>query len=497
MADSDVFPSDKGNEGEQRLIQDLRRIYHTEVETTQALARLRSRLQARRLGRPDIHPYSQHRNRLPTIQRSRPSEVDRQGPPSRFAEGPMWQQRSGSIAAAVLVTLLVGSLIVVLTHAHRGSFGRPRHTSDQFGAISSIHMLDAQTGWAMTDTNRILRTTDGGVHWKNVTPTYPTSVTGQNVAADFLTASSAWVALSGIDTTGQGDNRARKPPSSVWVGVSGANATTIVIFRTTDAGQTWQQTTIQASGGIVTQVNFVTAQDGWLMSKHPVSESTETLELFRTTDGGRTWVKIASALAASLDVPPPGQLPFSGSKSGLSFLNATTGWVTGRVPANGYTLLYRTRDGGSTWYRQSLPLSPTEASSQLSILPPLFFNATDGILPVSFDTGNGANLDVYVTHDGGSTWTGTSPLTASARTTDFIDVDHGWASDGTLLYVTSDGGQQWMKLAPGGSFQHVKELDFVSNDIGWAIGATASNAPTLLKTVDGGHTWMVIPYTIS
>ncbi len=104
---------------------------------------------------------------------------------------------------------------------------------------------------------------------------------------------------------------------------------------------------------------------------------------------------------------------------------------------------------------------------------------------------------MYVTHDGGASWKATTPIAALATTVDFIDVNHGWASDGTLLYVTSDGGQQWAKLAPGGSFQHVTRLDFVSSNIGWAIGATASNAPTLLKTGDGGHTWTVLSYTIS
>jgi photosystem II stability/assembly factor-like uncharacterized protein len=497
MPDFDEFSSSKGDEQEQRLIRDLHRMYHSEVETTQSLARVRSRLEASSTNRLGIHPSTQHRDGLLSTLRAEPGQADSHGTPIRFSQKMTWQQRTGSIAAAVFVTLLVGSLIVVLTRAHGSRLGGPQNTLDQFGVISSIHMLDAQTGWAMTDKNKILRTTDGGVHWKNVTPGYPASKARQSIVADFLTASNAWVAVSSSNITGQGDDRARKQPSSVWGTVPGADATTAVIFRTTDAGQTWQQTTIQTSGDIFVQVNFITVQDGWLMSKHPVSENTETLELFRTTDGGRTWVKIASALASSLDVPPPGQLPFSGSKSGLSFLNVTTGWVTGRVSANGYTLLYRTHDGGSTWYRQSLPLSPTEASSQLSILPPLFFNAADGVLPVSFNTGNSVGLDVYVTHDGGTTWKGTTPLAASASTADFIDVNHGWASDGTLLYVTSDGGQDWMKLAPGGSFQHVTHLDFVSSNIGWAIGASASNALTLLKTVDGGHTWMVIPYTIS
>jgi len=334
-------------------------------------------------------------------------------------------------------------------------------------------MLDAERGWAITSKDRIVFTSDGGVHWKNVTPNYPAMANQQSVVAAFLTASSAWVA------------------------VSSADATTIVIFRTTDTGQTWQEMTIQTTSGTVAQITFVTSQDGWLLSKHAVSEYAETLELFRTADGGRTWSKVASALAASIDTPPRGQLPFSGRKSGLSFLNVTTGWVTGSVPVDGYILLYRTRDGGSTWYPQSLSLSPTEAASQLSILPPSFFNATDGILPVSFDTGNGVSLDVYVTHDGGTTWQGTTPLAASASTIDFIDVNHGWASDGTFLYVSSDGGQHWTRLSPSGSFQHITDLDFVSTDLGWAIGATGSNVSTLLKTVDGGHTWAVIPYTIS
>jgi photosystem II stability/assembly factor-like uncharacterized protein len=494
MADSNTFPSDKGDEREQRLIRDLRHMYHTEGEIAQALSRVRSHLETSRTGRSDVGPGVQQSDGLPSTRQAGSGQADGHGTSTRFSQRKAWQQRTGSIAAAVLVTLLVGSLIVVLNGAHHTGLDGPSNNSKQYGSISSIHMLNAQTGWAVTDTNRILRTSDGGVHWKNVTPNFPSSTTRQRIVAAFLTASSAWIAVSGIGIAGQGEDRARVQPSSARVDIGSA---TVVIFRTIDAGQTWQQATLQTRGGIVTQVNFVTARDGWLLSKHPVSESSETLELFRTTDSGRTWVNVASAYAASLDIPPPGKLPFSGSKSGLSFLNATTGWVTGRVPVNGYTLLYRTNDGGSTWYPQSLPLSSTEKSSLLSILPPLFFNATDGILPVSFNMGKGASLDVYVTHDGGATWKGTTPLTAAASTADFIDVNHGWASNGTLLYVTGDSGKQWITLSPGGSFQHIVHLDFVSGDIGWAIGATAAGAPTFLKTEDGGHTWTAIPYTIS
>lgn len=471
MAESDAFPSGEEDKREQRLIGDLRRMYHTDEAVAQALARVRKRLEESSVRVLDTHARTQHQPGLPSRQQAQPGYMNKEDTRFRFSEGKTWQQRTALIAAAFFVTVLVGSLIVVLTHAHHNNAGGPSTISSSFGAISSIHMLDAQIGWALTDKGRIVRTTDGGIHWKNVTPKQLPPPTRMSVVAEFLTASNAWVAISGADRT------------------------TTVIFRTTDAGQTWQETSIHT--GIVAQLTFINAQDGWMLSKHAISENAETAEVFHTTDGGKTWVKVSSALASSLDIPPPGHLPFGGSKSGLRFLNATNGWLTGRVPIDGHVLLYRTRDGGVTWNPQSLPLSPTEASSQLSILPPLFFGTTDGILPVSFDTGNGVSLDVYVTHDGGATWRGTSPLRAAATTADFIDVSHGWASDGTLLYVTSDGGQHWTKLSPGGDFQHVTQLDLVSSDIGWAIGAIGSKTPSLLKTVDGGHTWTVIPYTIS
>lgn len=395
--------------------------------------------------------------------------MNKKGMHSSFSEGGMWQRRTGVTATRVFVIALAGSLILVLTAAHHSNSKAPNRVSNQSGVVSSIQMIDAEVGWAVADTGHIVRTTDGGVHWKNVTPRYPPAPAQPGVVTDFLTASSAWVAVSGADVT------------------------TTVIFRTSDAGQTWQETSIQTS--LAAQITFVTSRDGWILSKHAVSENAETVEIFRTTDGGNTWVRVSSAFASSNDTPSPGHLPFSGSKSGLSFLNATTGWVTGRVPVDGNILLYRTRDAGLTWDPQSLQLSPGEASSQLALMPPQFFGTAEGILPVSFDMGNGANLDLYVTHDGGTTWKRASPLTAAVTTVDFIDVSHGWASDGTLLYVTSDGGQHWTRLSPGGSFQHVIQLDFVSRDSGWAI--VAPKTPALLKTVDGGHTWAVLSYTIS
>src|SRR6266851_6340598 len=109
-----------------------------------------------------------------------------------------WQQRRDIIAAVLFVTVLVGSLIVVLMRARQTSSGASDTSgiARQVEALSSIRMLGAQTGWALTEKGHIIRTTDGGIHWKNITPKYPSTSGPQKFVADFFTFSIAWVAVS-------------------------------------------------------------------------------------------------------------------------------------------------------------------------------------------------------------------------------------------------------------------------------------------------------------
>ena len=137
-------------------------------------------------------------------------------------------------------------------------------------------------------------------------------------------------------------------------------------------------------------------------------------------------------------------------------------------------------------------------------MSPTFFTANDGILPVNFTSESASGFGMYVTHDGGATWNSVpiAKEASSISTIDFIDMQHGWAIDrgGTNLYATIDGGMHWTKLTIAStthSLPSFKFLDFVTTEIGWAIGATSSKTPVLLKTVDGGHTWTTIRYTIS
>jgi len=416
-----------------------------------------------------------------------------------FREGRTWIQRASTIAAVLFTALLVGSLIFLFDQAHQNRSGGPGFTinhqtiTSRTGVWYSIRMVDATTGWALTN-KAILRTSDGGIHWKDVSPPknhFITQPTGSppikmdtwGRTAVFLNASTAWVVAPQID-----------------------QASTLV-FRTADGGQTWQEASIKSWW--TKQITAINAQDSWITSV-PDAGTPNVVELLRTTNGGKSWFKIASTTATAQDTAS-GLLPPGTDISGVSFLNASVGWATGSSNTADFAWFYMTTDGGSTWQHQTLSLPTNVTATQLVISPPTFFTSNDGILPVSFFNGSDYQADIYRTQDGGRTWESTIPIPVTyGGDTRFLDMNH-WllpndSADGTIIYMTRDGGQSWSKIEPKAAFKDIQSINLVSNNTGWAIGDNLpasspalndrDNITFLLKTTDGGYTWEKVPYTI-
>jgi photosystem II stability/assembly factor-like uncharacterized protein len=463
MTDSTEQLPEEGDEQYQHLMRDLGFIYRADSQKAQHLDRIHQRLL-----KSDVPTRMPALRETPDIQqRARGIKPNR---PTSVAGRP-WQHRFSMIAAVLVAALLVSSLLLVLNRSHRGSTGRtPSKPAGGLPTLLSLHMIDASTGWALTE-RTVLYTTDGGVHWKNVTPV-GTALSRSSVA-DFRTASIASIATPRSD---------------------GASTQ---VLHTADGGSTWQQATIPLP--FPRQLSFVDPQHGWLLAAvRPAGGAAEPVSVFHTADGGKTWANIATALFA--DATPPGRLPYGGQKTGLYFLDTLTGWVTGTVTLPNLAWLYVTHDGGSTWQQQVLLMPPGLPPARLAVLAPSFFSAADGILPVIFSdisTDSAIATALYTTHDGGKTWRSTVPVPAALPLLSFADMQHGWATDGTVLYSTSTGGNRWMELFPNASFKSITQLDFISDKAGWAISSPASTSSTLLKTVDGGRTWTTSPPTIA
>ena len=347
----------------------------------------------------------------------------------------------------------------------------PSPTPNPGPDFTTLQMLDAQTGWALVS-GQVWRTTDGGLHWRNVTPKAPSATRPYVTSADFLTASLAWIVLS-----------------------SSPETSTSEIEKTTNGGQTWQVNALQIERG---EISFINLQDGWVWANGGAAAGSSAFDLFRTTDDGATWAKAQDA--QQIVNGTPGALPFGGDKNYPSFINATTGWVTGEEPVNGLRYLFVTHDGGFHWQEQSLPpaqgiSSPDDA--MYTTMPPIFFNndSQDGLLPVLIYTGQDIQPFVfYSTHDGGASWQSTQPIPAGSYT--FLDAQHGWIGQGGDLWATSDGGQSWSKVTPGGPFQNVAGLDFISTREGWATAPNNDGTSVLLHTTNGGQTWTVLNYSV-
>lgn len=256
--------------------------------------------------------------------------------------------------------------------------------------------LGASAGWLNQGgyENGVIRTTDGGRHWSNVT-----GGTAQWLGVHLRPNGVGWIG------GGQGVNRsttdhfattANHPGPSVAVRcVWALSATTAVmgggyinggVYRTTNGGSTWQQV---LNGGDIYDFWFINDTLGFCGGAGG--------SIARTTDGGATWTWIDT--------------PSNSDINSIFFLNDTLGWFAGNGGA-------RTTDGGDSW-------TPLVELPQFTMS--VFF--TDP------DTGYAVNVSGYVlrTTNGGDNWDEIVPAP--------FDVTIGDATlvDGTIVAVGDQG----------------------------------------------------------
>jgi photosystem II stability/assembly factor-like uncharacterized protein len=327
-------------------------------------------------------------------------------------------------------------------------------------SIQSLDMLDDHTGWALTDA-AVLRTTDSGARWYDVTPT------GLNTAAPyrafFLDAATAWLTVPGTDPT------------------SGT------LFHTSDGGLTWTSVAVPFGDG---SLMFVDATHGWELVGLSAGMSHEAVAIFRTSDGGATWSKVFTD-----DPGAPGSsdsLPLVGDKTGITALDNDHAWVTGSQPSEDFIYIYATRDGGATWVHQELNLPAGYGGAMTNAYLPVFFDASEAVLPVQLFA-NDTGADFYVSHDGGQTWTATTPVAqaghlAVATASDFFV----WDGSSTLN-ASHDAGATWSTLTPNINIKEtMASMQFVNATTGWVLTSDINGHRMLYTTIDGGAAWNVL-----
>jgi len=329
--------------------------------------------------------------------------------------------------------------------------------------FTALRMLDKMHGWKLPAGTSVLKTSDGGNTWNDVTP--PNFPVQPGLRATFMSQNVAWI-----------------------VGMTKQKQ--ITIQQTSDGGNHWKSSQIadgsDSTAAILYPPNFVSIQEGWLDVERTISSTGATQnDLFHTTDGGSHWSKLATSEQIH-------QNAFvAGADTGISFKDAQNGWntvdmhmdiKTGTMP--NVPMVYVTHNGGQTWQQQTLPPFPGQTGSSHRTTPPVFFGNT-GLMPVATPSG----LSFYTTTDSGGHWSSGTVIPLQVQQMDTLDQQHIWiVSQDKSIHQSTDGGKTWKTLGSIG--KPASAISFSDANNGWIVpeGESAS----LLHTADGGRTWQQI-----
>jgi photosystem II stability/assembly factor-like uncharacterized protein len=338
--------------------------------------------------------------------------------------GATWTVRSSPGATLLAVTCPTTSRCFAA-----GSFGAFQ-VSDDAGAtwtarpsgiaadIVAVAFADPAQGWALDATGALHRTTDAGTTWT----AEPDPVIAGASAIVAMGAARAWVVGEGglvASTADGGATWSRVGTRQILSGPGTIHAlgpTTVLaagssgVLRSVDAGAGWTAAAYPG-GGTAYAPRLAFANESVGVAVHPYAYST-----LRTDDGGASW--LPGGAFPAYDVTGVSCLPDDPSAAPPPRCFAGT-------RGSG---LYRTVDGGDTWFAASAPGGDVSSVA--------FLDETRGFI---WGSGN-AGYGLYITADGGFSWW----LAGMSDFGDVTVVPPSTVVSGSR--VSYDGGATWTRM---------------------------------------------------
>ena len=366
----------------------------------------------------------------------------------------------------ILLTILIINLSLAITKAQSGWFWQ---NPLPFGnTTNDIYFFDSQTGLLTLSNGKILKSTNAGNNWNDLSEVLGFSFFDMNFF-DNLNG----IAFSGsiyypplyIFRTNNGGNSwsnyslypfsLRKNFQAVSSSVFYANSDYDFanIVKSTNGGLNWS-TVFADSNFYLHYFHFPSASIGFATGIQIVDTGIVN-EVIKSTDGGSNWVNIHQN--------------FSGIPQSIYFIDNNNGFVDVLPPqSGGNELLYKTTNGGSSWL--SIALIYTNNRELY------FINENTGYIGTSYFTTNGGlNWNQMPNY---FDFAGMGKIRVIGA--NVFGVGYG------VIAKSTNSGFNWTELTSG-PHTFLWDIKFINSLTGLAVGDYGK----IIKTTNGGTNWIL------
>ena len=281
----------------------------------------------------------------------------------------------------------------------------PTGSTQQFRGLDAV---DRRTAWVGGSLGQVLRTTDGGRSWRDVSPPGSAGLLFRDVEAQ-----GAWRA------------------SVLAIGPGDASR----IYTTADGGRSWALAFVNDDANAFYDcLAFYPGHRYGLAVSDPVGGK---FRIIATADGGRSWRVLPSdGMPPALD----GEAGFAASGTCLVTSGHEAWFASGGGPV---ARVFHSRDLGRHWTATAAPIPSSAAGGVFSLA---FRNPREGAMVGGDFTAptDGARASGF-THDGGTTWRQGGDLSGYRSGVDWV-----WGARDTLIAVgptgsdvSYDGARSW------------------------------------------------------
>lgn len=177
----------------------------------------------------------------------------------------------------------------------------------------------------------------------------------------------------------------------------------------------------------------------------------------------------------------------------MSFANKDIGFISGGLEFDaGTAVIAKTTDGGANWQKILVYVENAPTAQVRNI----FAKSADSVY-ATYNSQDDRYYGVCFSKDGGDTWSSLGNFTTNGAYNGifFKNSKVGFVCFAGDIMQTKNGGISWNVVFSYDGFGGIGKLFFTSDKVGYAYGGFVDDYGsfgTLLKTTDGGDTWVEI-----